>query len=99
MMCLVILHRVREKRVTIRMIHSRTKDGVRNQDMTTVAKIVGYVAPVKEDIANFMVRGIFDMVPETDGAINLQGTVFPAAMVCLVILHRVREKPVIIGNE
>jgi hypothetical protein len=69
------------------------------QDMTTVLKIVGYVAPTKEDIVNFMVRGISGMVPVIGGTINLRGTAFPAIMMCLVILHRVWEKPVFMRNE
>jgi len=78
------------------MISSRIKDGVRNQVMTTVVKIVGSVVPVRADIAALVVRGIFDMVPETGGAINLREAAFPATMMCSVILHRVPEKPVTI---
>jgi len=99
MMCLVILHRVREKPVIIRTLNRRTKDFDNHQDMTTVAKIVGYAAPMKVGIANFMVRGISDMVPAIGGTINLRGIAFPVTMVFLVILHRVWEKPVIIRNE
>jgi len=85
MMCLVILHRVREKPVIIKTLNRRTKDFDNHQDMmtvvkivgyaqdmTTVLKIVGYVAPTKEDIVNFMVRGISDMVPAIGGTTNLR---------------------------
>src|SRR5665647_413913 len=64
--------------------------------MTMVVKLVGSAVPVKGVIADLTVRGISDMVPAIGGTINLQGTVFPVTMMCLVIRHRVREKPVII---
>jgi chemotaxis signal transduction protein len=67
--------------------------------MKTAVKIVGYVVPMKVGIANFMVRGISDMVPAIGGTINLRGIVLPVTMVFLVILHRVWEKPVFMRNE